>query len=60
MTYAPEGNDGVGHVNLQEETYWVQWMAHQGFDLDHETTYAIGAKAKHVHFKERGLVFRRQ
>ena len=60
MTYAIPGNDGVGHVNLQEEPYWVQWMAHQGFDLDQETTYAVRAKAKHVHFEKRGLVFRRQ
>ena len=58
MTYAVPGQGGVGHVNLQEEPYWVQWMAHQGFDFDHETTYAVRAKAKHVHFKDRGLVFR--
>ena len=59
MTYAIPGNEGVGHVNLQEEPYWVQWMANQGFNLDIEMTTAIRAKAKHVHFKNRGLVFRR-
>ena len=60
MTYAVPGNDGVGHVNLQDIEYWIDWMASVGFAIDSEKTNAVRAKAKHVHFKNRGLVFRKR
>ena len=59
MTYAIPGNDGVGHVNLQDIEYWIDWMRSVGFEIDSEKTNAVRAKAKHVHFKNRGLVFKR-
>ena len=59
MTYAIPGNEGVGHVNLQDIDYWIRWMAAIGFKIDAEKTNAVRAKAKHVHFKHRGLVFKR-
>lgn len=57
MTYAIPGNEGVGHVNLQDVDYWISWMNSIGFNIDSERTNAVRAKAKHVHFKNRGLVF---
>lgn len=59
MTYAIPGNEGVGHVNLQDIEYWIDWMRSVGFEIDSEKTNAVRAKAKHVHFKNRGLVFKR-
>ena len=59
MTYAPPGNEGVGHINLQDEAYWVDWFAQRGFRKDDGTTQAIRGLAKYPHFQERGLVFRR-
>ena len=60
MTYAIPGNEGVGHVNLQDIDYWIAWMHSVGFEIDSEKTNAVRAKAKHVHFKNRGLVFKRK
>ena len=59
MTYAIPGNEGVGHVNLQDVEYWINYMSANGFEIDSEKTNAVRAKAKHVHFKNRGLVFKR-
>ena len=59
MTYAIPGNEGVGHVNLQDIEYWIRWMSTNGFEIDSEKTNAVRTKAKHVHFKNRGLVFKR-
>ena len=59
MTYAEPGQGGVGHINLQEADYWIQWMGTHGFEMDQPLTTIIREKAKHVHFKTRGMVFRR-
>lgn len=60
LTYAIPGNDGVGHVNLQDMPYWIEWMSKQGFEIDSVACSAIREKAKHAHFKNRGLVFRKK
>ena len=60
MTYAVPGQDGIGHVNLQDMPYWLSWMAQHGFEIDSEKTNAVRAKAEHVHFKHRGLVFKKR
>ena len=60
MTYAIPGNAGVGHVNLQDIDYWIRWMSATGFEIDAEKTNAVRSKAKYVHFKQRGLVFKRR
>ena len=59
MTFAPPGAEGIGHINLQTEDYWVDWFAQRGFRKDDGTTQAIRGLAKYVHFQTRGLVFRR-
>ena len=60
MTYAVPGQEGIGHVNLQDIPYWLDWMATNGFDIDSEKTNAVRDLALNVHFKHRGLVFRRR
>lgn len=60
MTYAVPGNEGIGHVNLQDLPYWIDWMAANGFEIDSEKTNAVRSKAKHVHFKNRGIVFKKR
>ena len=60
MTYAEPGQGGVGHINLQASDYWVEWMGSLGFDIDQSLTMAVREKAKHVHFKTRGMVFARR
>lgn len=30
---APEGQDGLGHINCQHPTYWIEKFAAKGFDL---------------------------
>ena len=59
MTYAPPGHEGIGHINCQEQAYWVDWMDKCGFKLCEDGTQAIREVAEHPHFKERGLLFRR-
>ena len=59
MTYAVPGQEGIGHVNLQDIPYWMDWMATNGFEIDSEKTNAVRLKAEHVHFKHRGLVFKK-
>ena len=59
MTYAPPGNEGIGHINLQSEGYWIDWFAQRGFRKDEQATHEIRSLARYVHFQTRGLVFRR-
>ena len=60
MTYAPPGHEGIGHVNCQDEAYWITWMDQCGFDVCLKGTMEIRDVAEHPHFRERGLLFRRQ
>lgn len=57
MTYAPPGHEGIGHVNCQNEAYWVEWMAGCGFELNEGYTRIVRDLAEHPHFSERGLLF---
>ena len=59
MTFAPPGHEGIGHINCQDEGYWIGWMRSIGFDYCGEDTDTIRSIAEHRHFKERGLLFRR-
>ena len=59
MTYAPPGNEGIGHINLQDENYWVEWFEVRGFHKDEIGTQEIRNLAKYVHFQNRAILFRR-
>ena len=58
MTFAPPGHEGIGHINCQDEAYWVEWMAQCGFRLCDEETKHIREIAEHRHFSERALLFK--
>lgn len=62
VTYAPPGWPGHHHVNLQEETYWVNVFEHFGWIKLWKATDQIRAAStmKKGYMKRTGLVFERQ
>jgi len=63
MTYAPPGHTGYHHVNLKDESYWIDTFEKYGFRYDDGLTKQLrrhstmGAKKKHQFVKNRGLIF---
>lgn len=59
MTYAPPEAHGIGHINNQPESYWIDWFGRRGFVKGEDTTQAIRDLAEHRHFQERSILFKR-
>lgn len=59
MTYASPGQPGWHHVNCQTAAYWAYRMHQHGFEFDDALTEESRAFAEGRHYRDRGLVFRR-
>lgn len=46
FTAAPIGQGGVGHINEQPYSFWIDLFARQGFDLDQELSESMREQMK--------------
>lgn len=59
MTYAPPGQWGYYHVNLQKEQYWIERVEAHGFRFDESRTRRSRDLTR-AHYQRHGLFFARR
>jgi hypothetical protein len=59
MSWAPPGQGGTGHVNLQEQSYVLEQMAQRGFCIDQEKTEKLRMAAEFKYFQKNLIALRR-
>ena len=57
ITFAKPGSLGVGHINLQEEDYWLRYFRELGYTRDEAMTKKIRELAAFPCFQENSVFF---